>query len=163
MPVPNVLPVDATQKDVEKVRGHVTTFAERCLKEGIDLVVESFDNEASLCYGIERLLSLLDQSKNLGVAFDIGNFTFAQEDPIVAYETFKNRVRHVHVKDRASLDDMTPVPAGTGVSKIQEVLQKMEKMGYDGWYTIEVFGSKQMLSDLETAYLNTYSFLHPDN
>lgn len=163
MLVPNVLPDDATQKDVEIVRGHVTAFSERCLTEGIDLVVESFDNEASLCYGTERLLSLLDKSKNLGVAFDIGNFTFAKEDPIVAYETLKNRVRHVHVKDRASIDDMTPVPAGTGISKIQEVLQEMEKMGYDGWYTIEVFGSKQMLSDLETAYLNTYSFLHPDN
>ena len=129
MLVPNVLPDDATQKDVEIVRGHVTAFAERCLTEGIDLVVESFDNEASLCYSTERLLSLLDKSKNLGVAFDIGNFTFAKEDPIVAYETLKNRVRHVHVKDRASIDDMTPVPAGTGISKIQEVLQEMEKWG----------------------------------
>jgi len=102
----------------------------------------------------------LKESESLGVAFDIGNFTFAGEDPVAAYETLKNKVRHVHVKDRLSLDDMTPVPAGTGVSKIETVVQKMKQSGYDGWYTIEVFGSKQMLSDLETAYRNTHSFLN---
>ena len=65
----------------------------------------------------------------------------------------------MHLKDRASLNDMTPVPAGTGCSKIQTVLQKMEDSDYDGWYTVEIFGSRQMRSDLETAYRNTYAFL----
>lgn len=159
MLVPNVLPKDATSEDERKVRHHVAAFADRCVKEGIDLVVESFDNEGSLCYGTERLQALLNWSENLGVAFDIGNFTFAKEDPVEAYETLKDRVRHVHIKDRASLDDMTPVPAGTGCSKISTVLQKMKDSGYEGWYTVEVFGSKQMLSDLEIAYRNTLSFL----
>ena len=162
MLVPNVLPENATPEDAETVRQRVSNFANRCVAEGIDLVVESFDNEASLCYGTERLQALLGRSKSLGVAFDIGNFTFAKEDPVEAYETLKDRVRHVHVKDRASLEDMTPVPAGTGVSKISTVLKKMEERGYDGWYTIEVFGSKQMLTDLETAYRNTYSILRPE-
>ena len=160
MLVPNVLPEDATPEDAEKVRQHVADFAKRCVAEGVDLVVESFDNVGSLCYGTERIQTLLKESESLGVAFDIGNFTFAGEDPVAAYETLKNKVRHVHVKDRLSLDDMTPVPAGTGVSKIETVVQKMKQSGYDGWYTIEVFGSKQMLSDLETAYRNTHSFLN---
>lgn len=159
MLVPNTLPQNATPEDAETIRQHVADFAARCQAEGIDLVVESFDNKASLCYGTERLQDLLSRSKSLGVAFDIGNFTFAGEDPVEAFETLKGRVRHVHVKDRASLDDMTPVPAGTGCSKIETVLQKMEDRGYDGWYTIEIFGSKQMLKDLETAYSNVKSFL----
>ena len=159
MLVPNVLPKDATPEDVEIVRSHVTAYAERCVTEGIDLVVESYDNEASLCYNTERLQALLTRSKSLGVAFDVGNFTFAKEDPVEAYETLRDRVRHVHLKDRASLDDMTPVPAGTGCSKISTVLQKMKEANYDGWYTVEIFGSKQMLSDLEVAYYNTYKFL----
>lgn len=159
MLVPNTLPKNATPEDAETIRRHVTAFADRCVTEGIDLVVESFDNEASLCYGTERLQALLSRSKSLGVAFDIGNFTFAHEDPLEAYETLKDRVRHVHLKDRASLDDMTPVPAGTGCSKIQTVLQKMEDADYDGWYTVEIFGSRQMRSDLETAYRNTHAFL----
>lgn len=162
MLVPNVLPNDATDEDAEKVRQHVADFANRCVSEGVDLVVESFDNEASLCYGTERLQALLSRSKSLGVAFDIGNFTFAKEDPVEAYEAMKDRVRHVHVKDRASLEDMTPVPAGTGASKISTVLNKMEERGYKGWYTIEVFGSRQMLTDLETAYRNTFAILRPD-
>ena len=45
---------------------------------------------------------------------------------------------------------------------IREFPKKMEEKGYDGWYTIEVFGSKQMLTDLETAYRNTYSILRPE-
>ena len=159
MLVPNVLPDGATSDDERKVRHHVSAFADRCVEEGIDLVVESYDNEGSLCYGTERLQALLNWSENLGVAFDIGNFTFAKEDPVEAYETLKDRVSHVHIKDRASLDDMTPVPAGTGCSKISTVLQKMKDSGYEGWYTVEVFGSKQMLSDLEIAYRNTLSFL----
>ena len=162
MLVPNVLPDGATLEDAEKVRSRVAAFADRCVTEGIDLVVESFDNEGSLCYGTQRLQTLLSKSESLGVAFDIGNFTFAKEDPVEAYETLKDKVRHVHIKDRASLEDMTPVPAGTGCSKISTVLQKMKDSGYDGWYTVEVFGSKQMLSDLETAYRNTLSFLRPD-
>lgn len=162
MLVPNVLPNDATPEDAEKVRQHVAAFADRCVSEGVDLVVESFDNEGSLCYGTKRLKDLLSRSESLGVAFDIGNFTFAKEDPVEAYEAMKDKVRHVHVKDRASLEDMTPVPAGTGCSKISTVLQKMKDSGYDGWYTIEVFGSKQMLSDLEVAYQNTFSYLNPD-
>lgn len=159
MLVPNVLPQNATPEDAEIVRRHVTAFADRCQAEGIDLVVESFDNEASLCYGTERLQDLLGRSKSLGVAFDIGNFTFAGEDPVAAFETLKDRVRHVHIKDRASLEDMTPVPAGTGCSKISTVLKRMEDLGYDGWYTVEIFGSKQMLKDLEVAYSNVASFL----
>lgn len=159
MLVPNVLPQDATPEDAEKVRCQVAAFADRCMAEGIDPVVESYDNEGSLCFGTQRLQAILSQSKNLGVAFDIGNFTFAKEDPEEAYETLKNKVRHVHLKDRASLNDMTPVPAGTGCSKIEAVLKKMKASGYDGWYTVEIFGSKQMFSDLEIAYRNTYDFL----
>ena len=162
MLVPNVLPQDATAEDAEKVRRLVAAFADRCVAEGVDPVVESFDNEGSLCFGTERLQAILNQSKNLGVAFDIGNFTFAKEDPEEAFETLKNKVRHVHLKDRASLDDMTPVPAGTGCSKIEKVLQKMKASGYDEWYTVEIFGSKQMLNDLEIAYRNTYNFLTKD-
>ncbi len=141
MLVPNTLPQNATEEDAETIRRHVSEFATRCQAEGIDLVVESFDNEASLCY------------------VDIGNFTFAGEDPVVAFETLKDRVRHVHLKDRASLEDMTPVPAGTGCSKIETVIQKMMELGYDGWYTVEIFGSKQMLNDLQTAYQNTATFM----
>ncbi|MCR4765403.1 MAG: sugar phosphate isomerase/epimerase [Bacteroidaceae bacterium] len=160
MLVPEVLPKDATPEDVEKVRSRVAAFADRCVTEGIDLVVESFDNEASLCYGTQNIQDLLSRANNLGVAFDIGNFTFAKEDPVEAYELLKDKVRHVHIKDRASLDDMTPVPAGTGCSKIATVLHKMQEADYDGWYTVEVFGSKQMSADLETAYRNTYAFLY---
>ena len=159
MLVPAVLPQDATPEDTEKVRQHVAAFATRCQAENIDLVVESYDNKGSLCYGSERLKDLLGRSKSLGVAFDIGNFTFAGEDPVEAYDALKDRVRHVHLKDRASLTDMTPVPAGTGCSKISTVLQKMAEADYDGWYTVEIFGSRKMLSDLEVAYRNTYSFL----
>ena len=159
MLVPNTLPQNATEEDAETIRRHVSEFATRCQAEGIDLVVESFDNEASLCYGTERLHALLSRSQSLGVAFDIGNFTFAGEDPVVAFETLKDRVRHVHLKDRASLEDMTPVPAGTGCSKIETVIQKMMELGYDGWYTVEIFGSKQMLNDLQTAYQNTATFM----
>ena len=159
MLVPAVLPQDATPEDTDKVRQHVAAFASRCQAEDIDLVVESYDNKASLCYGSERLQDLLSRSKTLGVAFDIGNFTYAGEDPVEAYETLKDRVRHVHLKDRASLDDMTSVPAGTGCSKISTVLQKMEEADYDGWYTVEIFGSRQMLSDLEVAYRNTFTIL----
>ena len=159
MLVPHVIGQPTTPEDDEKVRRHVTAFVDRCQAEGIDLVVESFDNEKSLCYGTERLQALLSRSEKLGVAFDIGNFTFAHEDPLLAFETLKDKVRHVHLKDRASVDDMTSVPAGTGCSKIEAVLHKMQEMGYDGWYTVEIFDSRQMLSDVETAYRNTYSFL----
>lgn len=159
MLVPLVVRQTTTPEDDEKVRRHVAAFVDRCQAEGIDLVVESYENEKSLCYGTERLQVLLNNSEKLGVAFDIGNFTFAHEDPLLAFEILKDRVRHVHLKDRASLEDMTSVPAGTGCSKIEAVLHKMQEMGYDGWYTVEIFGSQQMLSDVETAYRNTYSYL----
>lgn len=46
------------------------------------------------------------------------------------------------------------VPAGTGCIPIVEIISKVKEDGYSGWLTIEQFGSRNILADIETAFQN---------
>ncbi len=154
MLVPGIPGEQTTPEEITAVRKRIAEFAVRAASAGIDLTVESYDNDNSLCLGTDRLSKLLDASPSLGLTFDIGNFVFAKEDPVKALDKLSGRVRGVHLKDRAGKKDMTSVPAGTGCAKIPEVISFLVSSGYDGWYTIEIYGSKNMLEDVRTAYGN---------
>lgn len=159
MLVPGTYKGKVSEENIEQVRNRMVAFAKRAAEEGIDVTVESYDDANSLCYGSERLTKLLDAAPTLGLAFDIGNFVFAKEDPMKALGKLGSKVRLVHLKDRASKKDMTSVPAGTGCAKVAQIVSQLRANGYQGWHVIEVYGSKHMLEDVTTAYNNMVSLL----
>ena len=76
-----------------------------------------------------------------------------------AYNLFRDRIGHVHLKDRVAPDDMHCVPAGSGCIPIAELVHSLVATGYTGWLTVEQYGSRQMLSDSRTAYANVRQML----
>ena len=61
---------------------------------------------------------------------------------------------------RAAENDMRCVPAGTGCIPMADILRIMQESGYPGWYTIEQYGSRNMLSDSQESINNIRTLLN---
>lgn len=138
--------------DFETVKTRVSAFAEKAEKEGIDVLLEDYDNAASPCYNMDRLANFFASSDNIGHVFDSGNYLFAGDDCMEALDKFKKKIGHVHLKDRVSTEDMSCPAVGSGCIPIKKVVKALKASGYKGWYTVEFFGNPNMLSAAEDSY-----------
>lgn len=133
---------------------------------GITITIEDFDNKTSPCSTAKGIKRFLDDIPSLGVTFDTGNFMYSGEDELEAFEKLKDRIVHVHCKDRllngesttlpyktVSGTPMYPSPVGYGVIKMNEIMQKLALINYDGWYTIEHYDAVNQLSYIEKSAL----------
>ena len=157
--VPGLVPADFTDADKNAERQRIAAFAARVAAKGYTIMVEDYDNNRSLCYNAERIDSLFAVSRDLELVFDTGNFLFAGEDAMEQFTHFRNRIAHVHLKDRTAPDDMACVPAGEGCIPIAEIVRQLLADGYDGWLTVEQYGSRNMLEDSKTAIRNVSALL----
>ena len=153
--VPGLLPRDCSDNDRNMVISRIARFINMMSDYGIQVLVEDFDNPRSICYNAVRLDSLLTVSPKLNLVFDTGNFLYAGDDTRACLDRFCDRVSHVHLKDRVSATDMTCVPIGTGCTPAAELIGRLLESGYNGWFTVEQYGSRNMLPDSRTAYENT--------
>ena len=157
--VPGLMPDGSTPEARAAARERIAAFTEKAAAQGVKVMVEDYDNPRSLCYNTARIDTLLALSTELGIVFDTGNFLFAGEDALASYAHFRDRIGHVHLKDRVSPDDMHCVPAGSGCIPIADIVRDLVATGYTGWLTIEQYGSRQMLSDSQAAYENVRNLL----
>ena len=157
--VTGLMPEGSTREDRDAARQRIAAFAKRVTDKGYCIMVEDYDNPRSLCYNMAGLDSLFALAPSLGHVFDTGNYLFAGDDALVAYEQFRDRIGHVHLKDRVAPDDMHCVPAGSGCIPVAEIVGKLVASGYDGWLTVEQYGSRQMLDDSKAAYANVRAIL----
>ena len=149
-----------SEETMESVRQRIASFAARGAENGFAVMVEDSDNGHSFTYNSERIDSLFAVSKELGLVFDTGNFLFAGEEASGLVDHFRDRIGHVHLKDRLSTFDMKCVPVGTGCIPIAEIIKKLVVSGYSGWLTVEQFGSREMLSDSEISFQNVSAALN---
>ena len=157
--VTGLMPEGSTLEERDAARQRIAAFAKRVTDKGFCIMVEDYDNPRSLCYNMAGLDSLFALAPGLGHVFDTGNYLFAGDDALVAYDQFRDRIGHVHLKDRVAPDDMRCVPAGSGCIPIAEIVHKLLASGYDGWLTVEQYGSRQMLADSKAAYANVQQML----
>ncbi len=157
-------------KVYNKVSECVSRTAKYAKANGIQTVMEDFDNEYSPCRNIEGLLKISQSVPELGIAFDTGNFRYSCEDVLEAYDALKDRIVHVHLKDRmyrtdnkSDIDDtkyagdiavamdgvqMYSCAVGDGHIPIAQVINKLKAKGYDGVYAIEHFGAHNQLQSI---------------
>lgn len=129
-------------------------FARLALAEGVDVCVENFDNPLSLLRNTANMLDFIRRAPSVGVVFDSGNFHFAGEDAMGALRQVAGRVKHVHLKDRDGTGSCAPF--GSGVLPAEDLASAPVKLwGYEGWYTIEHYGMK----DMSSAVTSSISFL----
>ena len=119
---------------------------------GVTVTVEDFDSDYIIINNMGAVKRALDSVPSLYYSFDTGNFSFFKESEIEAFELFKARIKNVHVKDRAFTpltdgDGALPSYAcsvGKGCLKIKECLWLLDKIGYDGYLSVEQFGHRKM-------------------
>ena len=157
--IPGLMPEGSTAEEREAVRARIAAFVLKAREEGLTVMVEDYDNPRSPCYNTERLDSLFALSPKLGLVFDTGNFLFAGEDALESLAHLSEYIGHVHLKDRVSPTDMRCVPAGTGCVPISQIVHTLVSEGYNGWLTVEQYGSRQMLADCRTAFDNVTKML----
>lgn len=134
-------------------------------KRGITVVMEDFDAADSPYRDAAGVRYFLDRVPELRVAFDTGNFAFCDQDELDAFELLKDRIAHVHLKDRA----LTPgapeerplvslggrklyaAPFGSGIIRGEEILRRLKEISYDGVLTVEHYGAPRPLEYMECS------------
>jgi len=127
--------------------GRIAAFAKRASERGFEVMVEDFDNPRSLCYDTPSLDRLFAASPELGHVFDTGNYLFSGEDVLGALAHFMPRIHHVHLKDRLAPADGKSPAVGKGIVPFEQIIDRLRASHYNGWYTVEHYGSSNMLDD----------------
>ena len=142
MPIPGLyskenLRTDQQKKEHDNMLGAMQQFTAEALRQGLLPVIEDFDNVLSPIRNISGMREFLDACPGLGVAFDTGNFRYSAEDVLKAYPIFRDKIKHVHLKDRHIPTDRKGFPvivsdtAGTengGVIPTEEDLARRKRL-----------------------------------
>lgn len=127
--------------------------AEICREAGLDAVLHPHAGTyVETAREIDRVMERLDPSV-VGLCLDTGHFRFGGADPAQAADDYRELIRHVHIKDCRTrvMDDVKAegkgldealargvfCTLGEGDSGIDEVISRLRRNGYAGWFVIE--------------------------
>ncbi|GEM_PF-6502539 len=134
-----------------KIIKSLRSLTEKATAYGIKVTFEDFDNNNIPCGGCTDLLAYAAEAPGLSFTFDTGNFIFFGENLMETYPLLKEKIVHVHVKDRTSLTDLTPCVPGQGCLPLADFLHALCADGYDGRLSIEMFGAPMSRDALTSA------------
>jgi len=117
---------------------------------GVELLIEPHGIVTDTIDGMTAILDTLGHEKNLGICLDTGNSWLGGSEPLDFVKTFGNRIKHVHWKDmpvemiekRGTMFGcgMAVIPLGDGVVGIEKIVKELQKVGFDGFTTLEIAG-----------------------
>lgn len=138
-------------------------MTELAAAQGLTVTIECFDHEKSPIATIGGMAEFLEGAPLLRVTLETGNFRFSGDDILRAQQLFRDKVCHVHLKDRylpalakggkpenvlvgeavtaATGEIMHACPVGQGHIPMGKVLDELKAWGYGGIMTIEHFGA----------------------
>lgn len=141
-------PVEAAWRRSIDALGEIAGYAERlgleCLLEPLQRVESNLVNTAA---DAARALADVGAS-NLGVALDTVAMAVAGDDVEGYFDALGDRVRHVHLIDGAPAGHLV---WGEGELPLGTILAALERHGYDGWMTVELFGDGSYALDPRPA------------
>ena len=131
-------------------------------ENGIRVTIEDFDDFKSPVSCINGIQYFLEHVPDLKYTLDMGNFAYSDEDVSEAWEVLKEKVVHVHCKDRGAVGEtehvtnkinrgLRTVAVGEGYMPIRELLEKIRSTGYDGYLAIEHFDAPDQESCMERS------------
>lgn len=140
----------------------------------ITVVIEDFDDRNSPIACVSGMQWFAEQVPGLCFTFDTGNFIIHGENIFAAWEELKDKVVHVHCKDRkissdkplqtqknATLDIKEcclPVAVGEGCIPIKELVYKMKEYGYRGYLAIEHFDAADQEAYMQKSAANLQEY-----
>ena len=96
-----------------------------------ELLIERFDEYLKF---IDRI-----DSPWVGLNFDVGHAYCVSEDPQDWIEKMAPHTKHYHFEDIADTRIHQHLIPGHGVIDFEATLPEIEKTGYDGWVTVELY------------------------
>lgn len=148
---------------VQNMKDSINRLAEKAAARGISLVMEDYDSTAAHFSSIGGVRDFLDSCPALNCCFDTGNFRFSAEDELEAYDALRDRITHVHFKDRAytgtdsgdkaAVDGqmLYPCAVGSGDLKLEEICERLKADGYSGILAVEFYGAVNALDTLKQS------------
>ncbi len=141
----------------------------RAAERDIEVLFEDTPQRHKPLAGVADCRAILDGVPGLGFVFDTANFMVAEPDTdlIAAYETLKDRVRRVHLKDvvrgvfptgEACQDGerIRAVPTGAGIVPLRPFVEKLVSEGFDGVACIEYAAGKGIHGMEHDKYIAGY-------
>ncbi len=112
---------------------------ERAERVGVGLLIEP---EPMLL--IEKMEQYLEftariDSPAVGLNFDIGHAFCAGDDPVQWIPRLASQTRHYHIEDISSERVHRHLIPGEGAIDFGPILSEIEKSGYEGWVTVELY------------------------
>lgn len=159
-----IIPDNKPDEDFSTVCSNIAKICEIAEGYNISVSVEDFDSADVIISNTDSIKRAFEKVPKLRHTFDTGNYAYFNESATEAYKVFKDRIVHVHLKDRAfspveegyptTLADGTvayPCALGDGCIEIEDILKTLLKDGYDGYITVEHFGIKDMKKATERS------------
>ena len=139
---------DAHRPNLDEHLPQVTAFlgpiVELATAEGVRFCLET--EGATLvgtCAEASRVMDALGRPAALGVAWDVNNGLSCGESPFPeGYGLIRDRIYHLHVKPNAAHSLAT---VGGSRLTYEELLRVLREDGYDGWASIEHWGSPELM------------------
>ena len=126
---------------------------------GVELLIEPHGQVTDTIDGMTAILDTLGNEDNLGICLDTGNSWLGGSEPRDFIKTFGNRIKHVHWKDmpaewiekRGTLFGcgMSIIPLGDGVVGIESIVKELNKIGFNGYTTLEIAGPENVKKSVE--------------
>lgn len=157
----------AGNSEIQSMKEAIAELTDYASERDIMVSMEDFDSFDSPIARMHPIKWFLDQVPDLKHTLDMGNYAFSDEDAAEAYQLMKDRIGHVHCKDRGeeAEDDpeiwkgvgvpygtplkvrkgIKPIPVGDGYMPIAELVTKLVSRGYEGYLAIEHFGAPDQL------------------
>jgi sugar phosphate isomerase/epimerase len=110
-------------------------YADRC---GVGLMIENLPGEYNNAH---QLGELLDPLPKLGLHLDIGhaNLMVPRSTAEEILAVYGGRLRHVHLHDNRGGNADLHLPLGAGDVDVPGAIKALQRCGYDGTITLEVF------------------------
>jgi len=133
---------------LDGIAAGLAAFTETANREGFMVNIESFGAERNPCSRIAPMKRLFEAVPTLGFTLDTGNFFHAGngrgDDILEAFRLFRDRIRHVHLKDRPADTPRGYAPLGKGVIPNERIVRQLRAEGFDGWFTFEEAGARDI-------------------
>lgn len=111
-----------------------------CLENHAKNQIETQEDYASILAEVK--------SDNFAITLDTGHFTGSGIDGSVLIDRYPEKIRHMHLKDHIGA---RPVRFGEGETDNRRYLEKLAKIGYEGFLTVEVEHEGRTLEDVIAA------------
>ncbi len=175
--IPGLIDPDSKtyQEELKNIKEGLSALCEIAHEKGVLVSIEEYDNIEAPFRTISEVSEFLSETKHLKFNLDTGNFYAFDEDVFSAIDAFKDKICHVHLKNRRveplSGDEafqltskgqkIYPTPIGQGQIDMEKVLNVLREISYDGYCTVEHFGEVDQLLYMEKSANWAKNYINP--